>query len=94
MHRSHFLGKKKTFALYDCCDFFKMRQKGVSVRPLPTKKNSFDFTYTFWGWIGMGIYPIYIFCLQKCPIATTLMAIVLVVAVVLYLFSPCFSMLQ
>ena len=36
MHRSNFFGKKKTFALYDCCDFFKLRQKGVSVRPLPT----------------------------------------------------------
>ena len=71
MHRSNILGKE-TFTLYDCCDFFKMSQKGVSVRPLPTTKKFFDFTYTFWGWVGMGIYPIYIFFFKKCPIATTL----------------------
>jgi len=62
MHRSHFLGKKKTFALYDCCDFFKMRQKGVSVRPLPTTKKKFRLHIYILGvgWDG-NLPHIYIF---------------------------------
>ena len=74
MHRSHFFGKKKTFALYDCCDFFKMRQKGVSVRPLPTTKKNSTSHIHFGGGLGWEFTP-YIYFLKKCPIATTLISI-------------------
>ena len=74
MHRSHILGKKKTFPLYDCCDFFQNAPKrGQRETTSHNNKKKLTSHIHFGGGSGWEFTPYIYFFLKKCPITTTLM---------------------